>query len=294
MALLRVLHGPCATDFSFHHDQILLSSTSPQIQHFYKPLQLNNVISFPSLSLKIPSKSQRLNLYQLHVSSSIEAEAVTESPEDVENGEQEEEEFSKTRILAQNVPWTCTADDIRPLFEKYGTVVDVELSMFNKTRNRGLAFVTMGSPEEAQAAFSNLESYEYAGRVLKLNWAKPKKIKPPPPKPKPKTLPIHNLYVANVSFQARAKDLKEFFNANNGNVVSAEIIFQDKPRRSAGYGFVSFNTKEDAEAALTAFQGKEFMGRPIRVARSRTFLRPQTKVALNGTGEEPESLDKVD
>lgn len=31
--------------------------------------------------------------------------------------------------------------------------------MHNKTRNRGLAFVTMGSPEEALVAIKNLESY---------------------------------------------------------------------------------------------------------------------------------------
>lgn len=36
-------------------------------------------------------------------------------------------------------------------------VVD-KLAMYNKTRNRGLAFVTMGSPEEALAALNNLES----------------------------------------------------------------------------------------------------------------------------------------
>lgn len=31
--------------------------------------------------------------------------------------------------------------------------------MYDKTRNRGLAFVEMGSPEEALSAFNNLESY---------------------------------------------------------------------------------------------------------------------------------------
>lgn len=34
-----------------------------------------------------------------------------------------------------------------------------KLSMYNKSRNRGLAFVTMGSPEEAVAALNNLEAY---------------------------------------------------------------------------------------------------------------------------------------
>lgn len=68
-------------------------------------------------------------------------------------------------------------------------------------------------------------------------------------------MPIHNLYVANIPYQARAKHLREFFNADKGNVVSAEIIF-DENRRSTGYGFVCFNTQEEAEAALSAFQGK--------------------------------------
>lgn len=151
--------------------------------------------------------------------------------------------------------------------------------MYNKARNRGLCFVTMASHEEAVAALSNLEEKEFEGRVLKLNWAYPKKPKPAPPQPKPQ--PIHNLFVANLPFQARAKDLKEFFNADNANVVSAEVIFHDDPpRRSAGYGFVSFNTKAEADAALAAFDEKEFMGRTIRVARSKRFLRQETKAAI--------------
>lgn len=41
--------------------------------------------------------------------------------------EEEEEEFSRTRLIAQNVPWACTAEDVRSLFEKHGTVVEVEV-----------------------------------------------------------------------------------------------------------------------------------------------------------------------
>ncbi|KAL3845769.1 hypothetical protein ACJIZ3_003172 [Penstemon smallii] len=204
----------------------------------------------------------------------------------VEEAAANDEGVPNTRVLVQNVPWTCAADDIRPLFEKYGTVVDIEFFMYNKTRNRGIAFVTMASHEEALAVVNNLESTEFEGRVLNLDWAKPKKKRyvSPPRKPKP----IHNLYVANLAYQARAKDLKELFNGENGNVVSAEVIFKDKPKGSAGYGFVSFNTKEEAEAALATFHGKEFMGRSLRVARSRKYSRDET------TGTIPsEILDAV-
>lgn len=35
----------------------------------------------------------------------------------------------------------------------------MKVSMYSKTRNRGLVFVSMGSHEEALAAFTNLQSY---------------------------------------------------------------------------------------------------------------------------------------
>lgn len=95
---------------------------------------------------------------------------------------------------------------------------------------------------------------EFEGRTLRLNYAKLKKEKPSPPvKPKPVTF---NLFVANLPFEARAKDLREFFDSGSGNVVSAQIIFHENPRRSSGYGFVAFKAKKDAEAAISEFQGK--------------------------------------
>lgn len=94
---------------------------------------------------------------------------------------------------------------------------------------------------------------------MRLAWAKPKTEKPSSPPPS-KPLPIHNLFVANLHFEARSNDLLEFFKANGANVVSAEVIFNDNPRRSAGYGFVSLNTKEEADAALSSFDGKVILG----------------------------------
>ncbi|GMH00185.1 hypothetical protein Nepgr_002024 [Nepenthes gracilis] len=182
------------------------------------------------------------------------------------------EQLSLTRLVAQNIPWTSTADEIRALFEKHGRVIDVELSMHNKTRNRGLAFVEMGSPGEAAEALNKLEAREFEGRILKLNYARPMKMKNPPPV-QPKLPLAYNLFVANLSFEARAKDLREFFSTGGSEVVSAEVIFHDNPRRSSGYGFVSFATKKEAEAALSSYQGKEFMGRAIRVARSKRFVK---------------------
>ncbi|KAL8487901.1 hypothetical protein ACS0TY_024262 [Phlomoides rotata] len=254
MAAFRVLYFPPSTSHLCH-------------THLFPPPLNRRVLS-------VVIKPQRSKL-ELNDNSQIRGRSL-----DLASIESEEEigVCNNTRLLLQNVPWTCTADDIRPLLENHGSLVDIEFSMYNKTRNRGLAFVTMASHEEAVAALNALDSSEFEGRVLKVNWAVPKKMKPPLPQPKP--MPVHNLFVANLHFEARAKDLKELFLADNGKVVSAEVIFRDNPRRSTGYGFVSFNTKADAEEALAAFQGKELMGRPIRVALSKRFLREETKATI--------------
>lgn len=271
MALLRHLCFPSTTSFL----------TAQPLQ---KPLHsiLSFSSSFSPLSHALPLRTTgRINLF--HISASAQTQspppaspstAVTvDTPQN-----DEEEEFSRTRLIAQNIPWTCTAQDIRSLFEKYGTVLDVELSMHNKTRNRGLAFISMGSPEEALAALSNLESYEFEGRAIKVNYANPQKKKPSSPVQRKPVTP-YNLFIANLPYQARAKDLREFFSSGNCNVVSAEVIFHENPRRSSGYGFVSFGSKEEADTALSSFQGQMFMGRPLRVARSRRFVKRENKMS---------------
>lgn len=49
------------------------------------------------------------------------------------------------------------------------------------------------------------------------------------------------------------------------NPLSAKVVFDSPSGKSARYGFVSFGTKDEAEAALSELDGKELMGRPVRL-----------------------------
>lgn len=71
-----------------------------------------------------------------------------------------------------------------------------------------------------------------------------------------KAVSPYNLFVVNLSYKVRAEDLRELFGSEDRKVVSAEIIFHENPRRVSGYLFVSFASKEAAEAALMTFDGK--------------------------------------
>jgi RNA recognition motif-containing protein len=64
------------------------------------------------------------------------------------------------------------------------------------------------------------------------------------------------VFVGNLTWRVRNRHIRELFASASG-IVSAEVIFHTiTPRRSAGYAFVSFSSKETAEAAISAFNGK--------------------------------------
>ncbi|KAK9275663.1 hypothetical protein L1049_022930 [Liquidambar formosana] len=126
-------------------------------------------------------------------------------------------------------------------------------------RSRGFAFVTMASGEEAQAVVDKFDSHELSGRIIRVQFAKRFK-KPSPPSPSPPAGETrHKLYVSNLEWKVRSSHLREFFSASF-KPVSTRVVFDSPSGRSAGNGFVSFATEEEAEAAISALDGKELLG----------------------------------
>lgn len=79
------------------------------------------------------------------------------------------------------------------------------------------------------------------------------------------------LFVGGISWNTNDNSLQEAF-SKYGEVVEARIIYDRESGRSRGFGFVTFNTSEDASAAIQALDGQELDGRRIRVnvANDRT------------------------
>ena len=77
-----------------------------------------------------------------------------------------------------------------------------------------------------------------------------------------------NIYVGNISYQASDDDLLEVFEAI-GSVDSASIIFDRYSGRSKGFGFVEMPNDEEATRAIEELDGKELLGRPLKVNQAR-------------------------
>ena len=72
------------------------------------------------------------------------------------------------------------------------------------------------------------------------------------------------LYVGSISFQMQNEDLEKEF-GTFGKVTSARVVTDRSSGRSRGFGFVTFENKEDAEKAVKEMNEKEVMGRRIKV-----------------------------
>lgn len=75
------------------------------------------------------------------------------------------------------------------------------------------------------------------------------------------------VFVSNLSWELSWQDLKDAFKAY-GTVLRADIVKDRKTGRSAGYGFVTFESPAEAEEAIEKMNGVTLKGRDINVKTS--------------------------
>ena len=80
-----------------------------------------------------------------------------------------------TKLYVGNLSFDTTENGLQDAFAAHGTVTEANLMTDRATgRPRGFAFVTMGSPDEAQKAVEALNGANLDGRTLTVNEARPK------------------------------------------------------------------------------------------------------------------------
>ena len=80
-----------------------------------------------------------------------------------------------TKLFVGNISFNTTENDLQDAFSAHGTVTEANLMVDRMSgRPRGFAFVTMGTPEEAQKAIEAMNGASLDGRNLTVNIARPK------------------------------------------------------------------------------------------------------------------------
>ncbi|XVF28522.1 hypothetical protein REPUB_Repub15cG0036800 [Reevesia pubescens] len=191
----------------------------------------------------------------------IEEQSLVEEGEAEAQAETEAESPVSTKLYFGNLPYNVDSAQLAGIIQEYASPELIEVLYDRKTgKSRGFAFVTMSTIEDCNAVIENLDGSEYLGRTLRVNFSdKPKPRQPLYPETE------YKLFVGNLSWSVTSESLTQSFQ-EYGNVVGARVLYDGETGRSRGYGFVSYSTKSEMEAALQSLNGMELEGRAIRVS----------------------------
>ncbi|XP_074592877.1 LOW QUALITY PROTEIN: 33 kDa ribonucleoprotein, chloroplastic-like [Curcuma longa] len=246
-----------------------------------------------------------------HISASAAAAASYSSDEEdyeelLEEEEEEEQEqvLSKSsansrsgslpqdvgRLYVGNLPYSMTADQLAEIFREAGTVDAVEVVYDRVTdRSRGFAFVTMASVGEAEEAIRMFDGSLAGGRKVKVNFPEvprgaEREVLGQRMRSRGYVDSPHKVYAGNLGWNLTSQALRDAF-ASQPGLLGAKVIFDRNTGLSRGFGFVTFASDEDCQAAIEAMNAVEVEGRPLRlsVAQGR---RPSISISEESGGEE--------
>lgn len=76
------------------------------------------------------------------------------------------------------------------------------------------------------------------------------------------------IYVGNLSYEVGESDLEQAF-SEFGQVTSVNILKDKQTGQSKGFGFIEMAEVSEGQTAIKEMNGKEFMGREIKVDQAK-------------------------
>ncbi|CAH1452002.1 unnamed protein product [Lactuca virosa] len=240
---------------------------------------LNSQLSSSSSSFTLCPKNPATSRDVFTVSAVVEGEQQHFSSEPAITGNgyslQEDSNFRNSfkpyELYVCNLPRSCDIPELLNQFKTFGTVQSVEVSRNPETGvSKGCGYVTMSSLQEAKAAIAALDGSDVDGREMRVRFSSDmnskygsnESLSSRPQKNLVFESP-YKVYAGNLSWSVKPEDLRNHF-SRFGNVISTTVLHDRKGGKNRVYGFLSFSTPEELEAAMS-LNGTEFSGRILKL-----------------------------
>jgi RNA recognition motif-containing protein len=89
------------------------------------------------------------------------------------------------------------------------------------------------------------------------------------------------LYVGNLPYSANDQLLRDKF-SEVGTVDSAKVITDRDTGRSKGFGFIEMSSEEEAEEAISKFNGTDYDGRAMTVSEAKPMTPNDSRGGAGG------------
>ena len=188
--------------------------------------------------------------------------------ESAEAGE-EPDEGIKTLWVGQ-LSWNVDNEWLKSEFEQFGTVVDARVQYDRDSgRSRGFGYVDFESAADAKKASQQAAGMEVDGRALRVDLQAPRT-----PRDRADTRakrfndelsdPTNTLFLGGLAWSLTEDDIWNAF-SEYGEVAGVRLPKDPESGKVKGFGYVEFDSEENATKALQALNGQQLGGRPVRI-----------------------------
>jgi nucleolin len=193
----------------------------------------------------------------------------------------------EAKLFVAGLPDSISEEVLKQLFEATGgKVLSVSLPKDRMTgRPRGFGFVTLATPQEAQAARDALDGSLQAGKSISVRpfQAEPPRRElgapgmgggmggsrpgsgPPGRGPSAQQSPDRTLYVGNLPYDATEEEVRVLVNTAAADSVVRVHLPMDADGRKRGFGFVTMASAEVAKTAADALRTADLRSRRLIV-----------------------------
>lgn len=163
-----------------------------------------------------------------------------------------------TTLYVANYPAHADETYIRKLFEPFGEILSTRFPSLKYNTHRRFCYVQFADSDAAIAA-TKLDDTDVDGLKIIAKISNPNVKK----KRDGATAEGREIYVWRLNFRIKKREIQEAF-AQYGKIDRVNIPTLPNGNNK-GFGYVVYERKEDADAAVAAMNGKEFWGMELKV-----------------------------
>ncbi|KAF2824780.1 hypothetical protein CC86DRAFT_371310 [Ophiobolus disseminans] len=192
------------------------------------------------------------------------------------------ERGKSTTLYVANYPPHAGEAFLRKLFGPFGEIVGIRFPSLKFDTHRRFCYVQFDNAENAVAA-TQLDGNDVEGLPLTAKISDPKAKKPRTGA----TTEGREVYVWHLNFKIKQREIEDAFKPF-GDIERIKMPTIRGTGSNKGWCFVNYKSKDSADAAVAAMDGKDFWGLDIHVqiASDRADNKPKVKSTLENNGDQ--------
>ncbi|KAF7440356.1 Protein phosphatase PP2A regulatory subunit B [Pleurotus ostreatus] len=191
-------------------------------------------------------------------------------------------------IFIKNLDELIDNKALHDTFAAFGNVLSCKVATDDQGRSKGYGFVHYETAEAAESAIKAVNGMLLNDKKVYVGYHISRKERQS--KMDEMRAQFTNLYVKNLDPEVTQEEFEALFN-QYGSVTSA-IVQVDEEGRSKGFGFVNYESHEEAQRAVDGLNDKEINGKKLFVARAQKKAEREEELRKSYEAAKMEKLNK--